>query len=49
MARAVLRQPVQMSGELTARIMFAGRSSSLSAQIVADVRDSLFGNSKLVW
>jgi GntR family transcriptional repressor for pyruvate dehydrogenase complex len=31
-----------MSGELTARIMFAGRSSSLSAQIVADVRDSLF-------
>ncbi len=38
----VLRQPVAMSGELTARIMFAGRSSSLSAQIVADVRDSLF-------
>src|SRR5579862_5393516 len=37
-----LRQPVAMSGELTARIMFAGRSSSLSAQIVADVRDSLF-------
>ena len=37
-----LRQPVQMSGELTARIMFAGRSSSLSAQIVADVRDQLF-------
>ncbi|HEX3859431.1 MAG TPA: FCD domain-containing protein, partial [Pseudolabrys sp.] len=32
-----------MSGALTARIMFAGRSSSLSAQIVADVRDSLFG------
>ncbi len=43
MARAVLRQPVSMSGTLTARIMFAGRSSSLSAQIVADVRDSLFG------
>jgi GntR family transcriptional repressor for pyruvate dehydrogenase complex len=37
-----LRQPVQMSGHLTARIMFAGRSSSLSAQIVADVRDGLF-------
>ena len=37
------RQPVQMSGDLTARIMFAGRSSSLSAQIVADVRDRLFG------
>jgi GntR family transcriptional repressor for pyruvate dehydrogenase complex len=31
-----------MSGELTARIMFAGRSSSLSAQIVAWVRDALF-------
>jgi GntR family transcriptional repressor for pyruvate dehydrogenase complex len=31
-----------MSGNLTARIMFAGRSSSLSAQIVADVRDALF-------
>jgi GntR family transcriptional repressor for pyruvate dehydrogenase complex len=43
MARAILRQPVSMSGALTARIMFAGRSSSLSAQIVADVRDSLFG------
>jgi GntR family transcriptional repressor for pyruvate dehydrogenase complex len=38
-----MRQPVQMSGELTAHIMFAGRSSSLSAQIVADVRDQLFG------
>ncbi len=38
-----LRQPVQMSGDLTARIMFAGRSSSLSAQIVADVREKLFG------
>ena len=37
-----LRQPVTMSGDLTARIMFAGRSSSLSAQIVADVRDALF-------
>ena len=43
MARAVLRQPVPMSGDLTARIMFAGRSSSLSAQIVNDVRDALFG------
>ncbi|HVV62767.1 MAG TPA: FCD domain-containing protein [Pseudolabrys sp.] len=31
-----------MSGDLTARIMFAGRSSSLSAQVVADVRDRLF-------
>jgi len=36
------RQPVTMSGKLTARIMFAGRSSSLSAQIVAEVRDQLF-------
>jgi GntR family transcriptional repressor for pyruvate dehydrogenase complex len=32
----------QMNGELTARVMFAGRSSSLSAQIVAGVRDALF-------
>lgn len=43
MPRSGLRQPVTMSGELTARIMFAGRSSSLSAQIVAWVRDALFG------
>jgi len=43
MAQASLRrQPVQISGDLTARIMFAGRSSSLSAQIVAQVRDDLF-------
>src|SRR5512146_2066967 len=47
MPRAVVRQPakrqaVTMSGELTARIMFAGRSSSLSAQIVGHVRDALF-------
>src|SRR5690242_9628215 len=47
MPRAVLqqpatRQPVMMSGGLTARIMFAGRSSSLSAQIVTWVRDTLF-------
>jgi|SRR6185312_5384576 len=40
--RAALRQPETMSGELTARIMFAGRSSSLSARIVAEVRDALF-------
>jgi GntR family transcriptional regulator, transcriptional repressor for pyruvate dehydrogenase complex len=43
MPRTALRQPVRMSGDLTARIMFAGRSSSLSAQIVAQVRDDLFG------
>src|SRR5579862_3310601 len=30
------------SGDLTARVMFAGRSSSLSAQVVAQVRDALF-------
>jgi len=32
----------QMNGDLTARVMFAGRSSSLSAQVVAEVRDALF-------
>jgi GntR family transcriptional repressor for pyruvate dehydrogenase complex len=42
MARAILRQPVEMSGDLTARIMFSGRASSLSAQMVAQVRDDLF-------
>jgi GntR family transcriptional repressor for pyruvate dehydrogenase complex len=31
-----------LNGTATARVMFAGRSSSLSAQIVADVRDALF-------
>ena len=33
---------VQAGSNSTARIMFAGRSSSLSAQIVADVREALF-------
>jgi GntR family transcriptional repressor for pyruvate dehydrogenase complex len=42
MARPALRQPVQMSGDLTARIMFAGRAASLSSQMVAQVRDDLF-------
>jgi GntR family transcriptional regulator, transcriptional repressor for pyruvate dehydrogenase complex len=42
MPRTALQQPMTMSGELTARIMFVGRSSSLSAQIVAWVRDALF-------
>lgn len=42
MPHRALRQPVQMSGDLTARIMFAGRSSSLSAQMVSQVRDDLF-------
>jgi GntR family transcriptional regulator, transcriptional repressor for pyruvate dehydrogenase complex len=45
MPRAALRRPVTMSGELTARIMFAGRSTSLSAQIVTWVRDALFAKS----
>jgi GntR family transcriptional repressor for pyruvate dehydrogenase complex len=33
---------LRRDGANTARVMFAGRSSSLSAQIVADVRDALF-------
>ena len=41
MPAATARQRVAMSGALTARIMFAGRSSSLSAQIVAEVREQL--------
>jgi GntR family transcriptional repressor for pyruvate dehydrogenase complex len=41
MPAAASRHPVAMSGALTARIMFAGRSSSLSAQIVAEVREQL--------
>ena len=36
------RQPVKMSGDLTARIMFSGRAASLSSQMVAQVRDDLF-------
>jgi len=43
MARAIQRQAEPMSGSLTARVMLTGRASSLSAQIVADVRDALFG------
>src|SRR5262245_25661520 len=42
MSRMALRQPVTMNGDLTARIMLAGRSASLSAQIVTWVRDALF-------
>ena len=42
MPRATSRPPVTMRGDLTARIMFAGRSSSLSAQMVNHVRDALF-------
>jgi GntR family transcriptional repressor for pyruvate dehydrogenase complex len=36
------RNRARMSGERTARVMFAGRSASLSSQIVAGVRDQLF-------
>src|SRR5687768_3348063 len=32
----------RMGGERTAHVMFAGRSSSMSSQIVAGVRDALF-------
>ena len=42
MAAAAPPALTQLNGELTARVMFAGRSSSLSAQIVAGVRDALF-------
>src|SRR5579885_3642787 len=42
MPRVAYRDPVTMSGRLTARIMFAGRSASLSAQIVDEVRQRLF-------
>jgi GntR family transcriptional repressor for pyruvate dehydrogenase complex len=41
-ALKAFRQPVKMSGDLTARIMFSGRASSLSSQMVAQVRDDLF-------
>jgi GntR family transcriptional repressor for pyruvate dehydrogenase complex len=37
-----LLDDLRRDGAATARVMFAGRSSSLSAQIVADVRDALF-------
>jgi GntR family transcriptional repressor for pyruvate dehydrogenase complex len=36
------RLPVSMSGNPTASIMFAGRASSMSTQVVAQVRDDLF-------
>ncbi len=42
MAAAAPSALTQLNGELTARVMFAGRSSSLSAQVVAGVRDALF-------
>ena len=43
--RTAPRQAVTMTGELAARIMFGGRSSSLSSQIVAWVREALFAKS----
>src|SRR5580693_5176542 len=42
MSKAPTQSLAPMSGDLTARVMFAGRSSSLSAQVVAEVRDALF-------
>ena len=41
MDRAPPANLTPMTGDLTARVMFAGRSSSLSAQVVAEVRDAL--------
>lgn len=40
--RHSLGDPTSTGGLLTARIVFAGRSSSLSAQIVTEIRDALF-------
>ena len=37
-----LGNPASTGGSLTARIVFAGRSSSLSAQIVTEIREALF-------
>src|SRR6266581_867073 len=40
--RRVSEMPLEASKSSTTRIMLAGRSSSLSAQVVAEVRDALF-------
>jgi GntR family transcriptional repressor for pyruvate dehydrogenase complex len=39
---AALARASQITRDQTARVMFAGRSSSLSAQVVAQVREALF-------
>jgi GntR family transcriptional repressor for pyruvate dehydrogenase complex len=39
----MVAQPNAIAGKLPGRIFFPGRSASLSSQIVADVRDALFG------
>jgi GntR family transcriptional repressor for pyruvate dehydrogenase complex len=39
----MVSQPSAIAGQLPGRIFFPGRSASLSSQIVADVRDALFG------
>src|ERR1700719_3384272 len=40
--RQVSERPLEANKSSTTRIMLAGRSSSLSAQVVAEVRDALF-------
>jgi hypothetical protein len=40
--RSLLPMALEPNTNGTARIMLAGRSSSLSAQVVAEVRDALF-------
>jgi GntR family transcriptional repressor for pyruvate dehydrogenase complex len=42
MVHALEREAERTGADLTARIVFAGRSSSLSAQIVTQVREALF-------
>lgn len=39
----MVEHPTAIAGLLSGRIFFPGRSASLSSQIVADVRDALFG------
>jgi GntR family transcriptional repressor for pyruvate dehydrogenase complex len=39
----MVSQPSSLADKLPGRIFFPGRSASLSSQIVADVRDALFG------
>jgi GntR family transcriptional repressor for pyruvate dehydrogenase complex len=43
MATTALRQPLRNGTDAPGRILFLGRSASLSAQVVAEVRDALFG------
>lgn len=43
MPTTALRQPLRNGSETPGRTLFLGRSASLSAQVVAEVRDALFG------